>query len=286
MNPIDALFGRLRKEGRKAFMPFLTAGDPDLATTADLARGLTVAGANLLEIGFPYSDPIADGPVVQASYTRALSRGVRVDAVFDCIEGLSHSSADYQRGDVPLVGMLSYTLVHRRGPEAFLDRAQSAGLSGAIIPDLPVDEAAELARQASDRDFKLIQLVTPTTPRERAVRIARSSTGFLYYVSVAGITGARDRLPEELAGELAWLRTQTDLPLCVGFGISKPEHVRMLREVADGVIVGSALVRPLEQAGTRPLAEIRKEIVGLASSLIEALNPGLPAVGGQHPCRQ
>jgi tryptophan synthase alpha chain len=273
MNPIDALFQRLRSERRKAFMPFLTAGDPDLDATAYLARELAAAGASLIEIGFPYSDPIADGPVIQASYTRALARGVRVDGIFACIEELCSASPFAGPSSVPLVGMVSYTLVHRRGPETFLERAQRAGLSGAIIPDLPVDEADELARRAADRDFKLIQLVTPTTPRERAVRIARSSTGFLYYVSVAGITGERDRLPEELAGQLAWLRTQTDLPLCVGFGISKPEHVRLLREVADGIIVGSAIVRCLAKAPARPLPDIGREIVGLAGTLLRALNP-------------
>src|SRR5204862_5366193 len=122
-------------------------------------------------------------------------------------------------------------------PERFIAQAQEAGLSGASVPDLPVEEAEELTRLAAARDFKLIQLVTPTTPRDRAARIARASTGFLYCVSVTGITGERDRLPEELLDQLRWLRGQTDLPLCVGFGISRPEHVRMLREAADGIIV-------------------------------------------------
>ena len=174
----------------------------------------------------------------------------------------------------PLVGMISYTLVQRRGPETFLAQAQAAGLCGAIVPDLPVEEAEELAQRAVARDFKLIQLVTPTTPRDRAARIARSSTGFLYYVSVAGITGERDRLPEQLVDQLRWLRGQTELPICVGFGISKPEHVQMLRDVADGVIVGSALVRRLEQAATRPLPDILREIGELAQALTAALNPG------------
>jgi tryptophan synthase alpha chain len=272
MNLIDTLFQRLRSQGRKAFMPFLTAGDPDLAATPLLVRELVRAGADLLEIGFPYSDPIADGAVVQASYTRALARGVRLDEIFTCLRQLTTTPPISERG-VPLVGMVSYTLVHRRGPEEFLNRAQAAGLSGVIVPDLPVEEADGLARRAADGDFKLIQLVTPTTPRDRAVRIARQSTGFLYYVSVAGITGERDRLPEELVGQLRWLRGQTDLPICVGFGISKPEHVRMLREVADGIIVGSALVRRLEQAGTRPLGDVAREIATLVHSLAQALNP-------------
>ncbi len=170
--------------------------------------------------------------------------------------------------------MTSFSLVHRRGPETFLRQAAEAGLSGAIVPDLPLEESEALAELAAARDFKLIQLVTPTTPRDRAAVIARRSTGFLYCVSVAGITGERDRLPPELLDQLAWLRTQTDLPLCVGFGVSRPEHVRMLREAADGVIVGSALVRKLEEAGKRPLAEVVAEIGRLAGSLSDALDAG------------
>jgi tryptophan synthase alpha chain len=266
MNAIDATFGRLRAEKRKALVPFLSAGDPDLKTTAALVRELVRRGASLVEVGFPYSDPIADGPVIQASYTRALARGVRVDDVFRCVRELGAVG-------VPLAGMMSYSLVHRRGPETFLRQAQEAGFSGAIIPDLPIEEAEGISRLAAARDFKLIHLVTPTTPRERALQIARLSTGFLYCVSTTGITGERDRLPPELVGQLAWLRGQTDLPLCVGFGISTPEQVRPLRDVADGIIVGSAFVRRIEQAGSHPLSEVVAEVGTLAESLLGALNP-------------
>jgi tryptophan synthase alpha chain len=272
MNPIDGLFQRLRSEGRKAFIPFITAGDPDLAATAQLAAELARQGASLVEIGFPYSDPIADGPTIQASYARALASGVRVDDIFRTIDRLN-ATPPFAAQEIPLVGMISFALVHKRGPETFLRQAQDAGFSGAIIPDLPVDEAADLGRLAASSDFKIIHLVTPTTPRERAVRIAQSSTGFLYYVSVAGITGERDRLPPELVDQLRWLRTQTELPICVGFGISKPEHVRQLREVAGGVIVGSALVRLLEEAARRSLTEIVSEVGALVRSLAAALNP-------------
>jgi tryptophan synthase alpha chain len=266
MNPIDALFQRLRSQGRKAFMPFLTAGDPDLAYTAQLARTLTDSGADLLEIGFPYSDPIADGPVIQASNTRALQCGVNVENIFA-------AARTFDVRDTPLVAMISYSLIHRRGAQAFLERATAAGFSGAIVPDLPVEESETLGRLAAQRDFKLIQLVTPTTPRERARAIAQQSSGFLYCVSVTGVTGERDRLPPELLEQLAWLRRQTDLPLCVGFGISRPEQVRMLREVADGVIVASALVRHLEKVGSQSLDAVRSAIGELAHSLAAALNP-------------
>src|SRR5437667_4370415 len=141
MNPIDSLFQRLRSQGRKAFIPFVTAGDPDLSATSRLIEELARRGASLIEIGFPYSDPIADGPVIQASYTRALAKGVRLDSIFSCIRELAGTTT-------PLVGMTSYTLVYRRGPDAFLTQAQAAGLSGLIVPDLPVEEADELARLA------------------------------------------------------------------------------------------------------------------------------------------
>ena len=164
MNAIDALFHQLRQQNAKAFMPFVTAGDPDVATTAMLVRELVRRGANLVEIGFPYSDPIADGSVIQASYTRALDGGLHVEDIFALVRGLKDVG-------VPLVGMVSYSLVFHRGPERFLSDAAAAGLAGAIVPDLPVEEAIDLASLAAKRDFKLIQLVTPTTPRERAAKI-------------------------------------------------------------------------------------------------------------------
>ncbi len=269
MNPIDSLFQRLRSQKHKAFIPFVTAGDPGLVTTGQLLRELVRWGADLIEVGFPYSDPIADGSVIQASYTRALAKGLRLDDVFHMVGGLGPCG----RGAVPLVSMVSYSLVHHRGLETFVTQAQAAGFSGAIVPDLPVEESAELARVARERDFKLIHLVTPTTPRARAVAIAGSSTGFLYCVSVTGITGERAQLPAELLDQLRWLRTQTDLPLCVGFGISKPQHVALLRDHVDGVIVGSALVRRLEQAENKPLDQVIQEIGDLCASLSAALNP-------------
>src|SRR5262245_14967533 len=205
MNLIDNLFRNLRAQGRKAFIPFVTAGDPDLNGTEAIVRTLAERGANLIEIGFPYSDPIADGAVIQASYTRALNRGVKVDDIFACARRL-HQAAYITSAGIPLVAMVSYSLVHHRASEKFVGQAQEAGFSGAIVPDLPVEEAEELAKLAASRDFKLIQLVTPTTPRERAIRIAMAATGFIYCVSVTGITGERDRLPDELLANLSWLR--------------------------------------------------------------------------------
>ncbi len=266
MNPIDSLFQELRSKKRPAFMPFITAGDPDLETTSQLIQEFGRRGANLIEVGFPYSDPIADGSVIQASYTRALEKGIRIDDIFACLSALKDSS-------VPLlVAMVSFSLVYRRGPEKFLDSAQAAGLCGAIVPDLPLDETEALCKAAADRDFKIILLVTPTTPTERAAQIARTSTGFLYCVSVTGITGERDKLPEALLDQLQFLRSQTDLPLCVGFGISKPEHVEMLKGHADGVIVGSAIVRQLQASETKPVAEVIEQIGDYIENLLGPLN--------------
>jgi tryptophan synthase alpha chain len=270
MNPIDALFQRLRAENRKAFLPFLTAGDPDLAFTREALAVVATAGASMVEVGFPFSDPIADGPVIQASYTRALSQGLKLADVFESLKQVT-ATPGWQ---TPLAAMASYSLIYKRGPAAFIEQAQAAGVSGAVVPDLPVEEADDLAKLAADRDFKLILLVTPTTSPQRAEKIVKTCSGFVYVVSVVGITGERDRLPTALRDQIARLRTMTDLPLCVGFGVSRPEHVRELRHIADGVIVGTALVRKLEQAGTpdgreKSLTALRELTTELSGALYE-----------------
>jgi tryptophan synthase alpha chain len=270
MNRIDALFTRLKAEGRRALMPFLTAGDPDLATTAVLIRELVDRGADMLEVGIPYSDPIADGPVIAASYHRALEHGIKVAHVFQTLRTLRAEGAAAMR-DTPMVSMVSYSIIHRVGVERYLNDAATAGLDGLIVPDLPVEESEALKEKATLRGLKLIQLITPTTPRDRAVEIARLTTGFIYYVSVAGITGERKELPPALKDDVAWLRTQTDLPICIGFGIGSPEQVRQLAPVADGLIVGSALVRRIGDAVNRPRVEVVKEIGDFVGSLAAAL---------------
>jgi tryptophan synthase alpha chain len=175
------------------------------------------------------------------------------------------------RVKMPLVTMVSYAIVHRYGLARYVADAQHAGVAGAIVPDLLVEEADELARICKAADFSLIQLVTPTTPRERAVRIARSSTGFLYYVSVTGITGERTQLPPQLVENVSWLRSQTDLPICIGFGISQAEHVRLLSPVADGLIVGSAIVKRVAEAASRPRETVLREVGAYVTSLTAAL---------------
>ena len=172
---------------------------------------------------------------------------------------------------MPVVTMVSYSIIYRQGLENYVSRAQAAGFAGAIVPDLLVDEAEPLSAICRRRDFSLIQLVTPTTPADRVLRIADSSTGFLYYVSVTGITGERTSLPAEVVDNVARLREQTALPLCVGFGISRPEHVRLLAPVADGLIVGSAIVRRVAEAAHRPRHEVLHDVGQYVSELIAAL---------------
>lgn len=265
MSQIDDLFRRLQAEKRKAFMPFVTAGDPDLQFTGEVLKELDRAGCHLCEVGIPYSDPIADGPVIQASYTRALDKKIKVRQIFDLLASLKESLR------MPRVTMVSYAIIHRYGPEKYVADAQAAGVAGAIVPDLLVEEADQFATICRRADFSLIQLVTPTTPRERAVRIAQSSSGFLYYVSVTGITGERTELPPELLDNVRWLRTQTELPICIGFGVSQAEHVRLLSPVADGLIVGSAIVRRIAEAASRPREAVLREIGAYVTSLMAAL---------------
>lgn len=249
-------------------MPFITAGDPDLAFTAAVLRELAKRGASLCELGIPYSDPIADGPVIQASYTRALAKKIRLEQILGMVRELTPSLKP------PLVSMVSYAIVYRHGLEKYVADAKAAGLAGAIVPDLPVEESAALAKICRAADFSLIQLVTPTTPRPRAVQIAETSTGFLYYVSVTGITGERGDLPPDLIDNVAWLRKQTPLPVCIGFGISTAEHVRRLAPVADGLIVGSAVVRRIAAATDekKPREAVLADVGNFVGELLAALN--------------
>lgn len=263
---IPSLFQCLRREKRKALMPFVTAGDPDLAFTAAVLKEVIGRGCHLCEVGIPYSDPIADGPVIQASYTRALEHKIKLA---DILKTLGEVAPEVT---APLVTMVSYAIVYRQELEKYIDEIKDRGLAGLIVPDLPVEESAQLAAICRKRDVSLIQLVTPTTPRDRAIRIAETSTGFLYYVSVAGITGERTALPPELVDNVGWLRTQTDLPICIGFGISSPEHVRLLAPVADGLIVGSAIVRRIAAAAEKPRDQVIRDVGDYVAELLQALD--------------
>ncbi|QGJ68353.1 Tryptophan synthase alpha chain [Planctomycetales bacterium 10988] len=264
MSAIDDLFGRLRAENQKAFIPFITAGDPNLAVTKAILEAFDAQGCHLAEIGLPYSDPIADGPTIQASYTRALADKIKVPDIFSMLSEVKSLS-------MPRVCMTSYSIVHRLGEQKFLEMSTTSGLAGAIIPDLPLEESPRFAGLCKEHDFSLIQLVTPMTPRDRALRIAENSSGFLYFVSVTGITGTRDSLPEDLLQNVAWMKEQTSLPVCVGFGISRPDHVRELRDVADGLIVGSGIVRHLESCDPANPEETIQKVSNYVGEMIAAL---------------
>ncbi|QDV67882.1 Tryptophan synthase alpha chain [Rosistilla carotiformis] len=266
MSLLDETFAKLRSEGRKALLPFITAGDPDLDFTADLLKDFGKAGVAACEVGVPYSDPVADGPVIQASYQRALESGFRLQQLFEMRKRVAAEIT------IPTLTMASYAIIYRVGLERYIEQSQEAGFCGAIVPDLLVEEAAEFSKLCADRDFNLIQLVTPTTPRQRQVRIAESSSGFLYFVSVTGITGERNELPPQLIDNVGWLREQTDVPVCIGFGISQPEHVAKLGPVADGLIVGSAIVRRIAQANAENRGEVRGEIDRYVREMLAAIN--------------
>jgi len=262
---IAATFSALKSDGHLAFMPFVTAGDPGMDATQSLIRELGSQGVDLIEVGFPYSDPIADGPVIQASYTRALNAGLHVDEIF---RGVSELPTDELP---PLVAMVSYALLFRRGVDAFVKQAVDAGFAGFIIPDLPADEAAEVGEIVRVHGADLVQLIAPTTPNDRAKKILAAASGFVYCISIAGVTGVRDELPPELTEQLRWLRSQTELPLAVGFGISRPDQVDMLRDVADGVIVGSAIVKHLaDVTGSDDLASALSTVGRFAESMVAA----------------
>jgi len=258
------VFAARRQQGQLAFMPFITAGDPDLAMTGRLIRALSGAGADLIEVGFPYSDPIADGPVIQASYTRALAAHIRIPELFATIADVTRTVS------TPLVAMVSYAIIFRVGTDAFVRQAAEAGFAGLIVPDLPGDEAQEFHDLVARHGLDLIQLVAPTTPADRSARILKNASGFVYCIAVAGTTGTRESLAPQLEGMLQTLKTQTDLPLAVGFGVSRPDQVASLRGQADGAIVGSAIVRLLE--GLRPDAPDAdlQPLIDLARSLAEA----------------
>jgi tryptophan synthase alpha chain len=257
-----------------AFMPFVTAGDPDLATTQKTILELAARGVDLIEVGFPYSDPIADGPVIQASYTRALAKRLHVNEIFAAIRELTTAG----RPLPPLVSMVAYAIIFRMGPEAFVRAAREAGFAGFIVPDLPADEAQELLKITHAQNLDLIELIAPTTTHERTRRIVETASGFLYCISVAGTTGVRDRLPAELKSQLQWLKSQTDLPLAVGFGISRPEQVDELRGLADGVIVGSAIVRHLAAISeeNRPVEKALENVGRLAGQMVTATHRASP----------
>lgn len=260
---IRQTFDDLRAKQRLALVPFLPAGFPDLQTTVACLPALQSAGASIVEIGFPFSDPIADGTVIQEAFTAALQRKISVAQIFGAL-------ADAQeRVTLPLVAMVSFSIVFRYGLSRFAEDAKLAGFDAMIVPDLPPPEAQRVCDAIRAAALDTILLVAPTTPPQRRAEIARLSSGFVYYLSVAGITGERDRLPPDLQTNVRELRSHTDRPICVGFGIHTQRHIAQLQGLADGAIVGTAYVRRIQQHAnegieriSHVLADYTRELLG------------------------
>jgi tryptophan synthase alpha chain len=234
---IERRFADLGQAGRGGLITFLCAGDPDPATSAALIAGLPAAGADLIEIGMPFSDPMADGPAVQAGSLRALGAGMSLAGTLELVRG-------FRRADdaTPIVLMGYYNPIYRYGPERFLEDAERAGVDGLIVVDLPPEEDDELCLPALGRGVSFVRLVTPTTDDRRLPEVLKNTSGFLYYVSIAGITGTRAPVAEQVGAAVARLRRHTTLPVAVGFGIREPAQAAAIARVADAAVVGSALV--------------------------------------------
>ena len=259
-NRIDNCFARLRSEKRKGFIPYICAGDPNLKKTAELGLALEKAGADLLELGLPFSDPLADGIVNQLAAQRALAAGATVRGLFDCVREIRLKS------QVPIVIYSYLNPIFQSGADKFHREAEDAGVDGLLILDLPPEEDLELPRG----NVLHIRLIAPTTPADRIKKIAKNANGFLYYVSREGVTGARDSIAGSLPEKIRELRNTSDLPIAVGFGISNPDQARQVAQHADAVVVGSAIVDLIAKHGDKP-AMIEK-VGAFARELAEAVH--------------
>jgi tryptophan synthase alpha chain len=263
MNRIEQKFKDLKRHGKKAFIAFITAGDPDLKTTEELVVALEAAGVDIIELGIPFSDPLADGPTIQASFLRALHKGTTVKKILETVKRIRLKTS------IPIALMSSYNPVFRFGEEKFVKTCVNVGVDGLIVPDLPPEEAQNLRCLALQNDIDTIFFVAPTSQDERIKANAKASSGFVYYVSVTGITGSQSAVAQSVVKQVKRIKLLTDKPVCVGFGISTPKQVKDIGRVADGVIVGSAIVKAIEQnKGNRNLVPAVSHYV---SSLVKAL---------------
>ena len=254
MSSVSQCFASLKEKGQCALIPFLTAGDPDLATTEAAIVLLAENGADMIELGVPYSDPLADGPVIQAAATRALQKGVNLDDVLSLVERV------VKKVSTPIILFTYYNPIFYRGADKFLAQIAKAGVKGLVVPDLPLEEAESFLQLAQDHKIEVTLLVAPTSPMERIKAIAHKSQGFIYLVSVTGVTGVRTQVETRVEDLIAQLNSTTDKPIGVGFGISEPSQATQIKEWgADGVIVGSAFVKRLAhespQEGLRAIAD-------------------------------
>jgi tryptophan synthase alpha chain len=244
VNRLQTVLEESRRAGRKALVVYVCAGDPDLASTEWLVPRLAEAGADVIELGVPFSDPLADGPTIQAASQRALLSGTSLAGVLDLVERLRQG-----RCQVPLVLFGYLNPILRMGLAPFAARAAQAGADGVLVPDLPLEEAGPLRQLTESQGLSLVLLAAPTTPPARLRAIGAATSGFLYFVSVTGVTGVRAELPADLPSQLAFARAATEVPVAVGFGISTPAQAHALSRHADAVVVGSALVEALHRSG-------------------------------------
>ena len=266
---IDRRFATLKSEGRKAFVAFVTAGDPDYATAEKILHGLPAAGADLIELGMPFSDPMADGPAVQASSLRALKAGHKMEHTLELVRTFRK-----QDQATPIILMGYYNPIFIYPGERFLDAAAAAGVDGLIIVDLPPEADDELCVPAIARGLNFIRLATPTTNAKRLPAVLANTSGFLYYVSITGITGTAAPDAKAVHAQVASIRRSTKLPIAVGFGVRTPEQARAIADGADGVVVGSALVNCIRSSLTtdgKATGKTASSVLDLVKSLSQAL---------------
>ena len=258
MTRIDAKFAELNADGKKAFVAFVMAGDPDYDTSLEIVRGLPAAGVDIIELGLPFTDPMADGPTIQLAGQRALDGGMTLQKTLDL-------ATEFRKTDdtTPIVLMGYYNPIYSRGVDRFLADAKAAGIDGLIVVDLPPEEDAELCIPAQAAGMNFIRLATPTTDDNRLPKVLQNTSGFVYYVSITGITGAAEAQSADVAPEVARIKAATDLPVIVGFGINSPEKSRAIAAVADGAVVGSAIVSQI--AAGKPVQEVLDFVSSLAA---------------------
>jgi len=263
MNRIDKKFAELKKKRKKAFIAFITAGDPSLKITEELVVSFEESGVDIVELGVPFSDPLADGPTIQAASQRALKKGVSLEKILNSVSRIRKKSK------IPIALMTYYNPIFHYGEKKLIAKAKNCGVDGLIIPDLPPDESGNLLKLARKNNISVIFFLAPTTKKQRMKKIIKESSGFIYYVSVTGVTGARKKLSGSIAKHIRGAKRYTKKPICVGFGISKPEHIKSIAGFADGVIVGSAIVNKIvNNAG-------KKNLVSNVSHFVRGLSQGL-----------
>ena len=258
MSRIDDTFAQLKAQNKKAFVAYIMAGDPDVARSLAVMQGLPGAGVDVIELGLPFTDPMADGPTIQLAGQRALEGGMTLDKTLQMVR-------DFRAGDktTPIVLMGYYNPIYSRGVDLFLQQATDAGIDGLIIVDLPPEEDAELCLPAQAAGVNFIRLATPTTDAKRLPKVLQNTSGFVYYVSVTGITGAAAAQADDVGPEVARIKRSTDLPVIVGFGINSPEAAQAIAYVADGCVVGSAIVKEISTG--KPVAEVLDFVAKLAA---------------------